>query len=160
MKSVETVWYRTPAVAMMVSVMAGLIPAPVRAQNMPSAMAPGMLGQGAMMCRTDEHVDGELAYLKTVLKITDAQGPQWNVFAETFRADREKRASLCRDVMQQAREMKSANLLDALTMVEGQLSERLDSLRAIKAALQPLYATLSKEQKKTADEVMKGGQIY
>ena len=160
MKSIETARFSTPAIAMVVSVMSGFNPAPARAQDMPSAINPGMMGRGAMMCRMDEHIDGELAYLKTVLKITDAQGPQWNVFAETFRADREKRASLCKETMEQAREMKSVSLLDALTMVEDQLSERLDSLRAIKAALQPLYASLSKEQKKTADEGMKGGQIY
>ncbi|HUB64475.1 MAG TPA: Spy/CpxP family protein refolding chaperone [Methylocella sp.] len=108
----------------------------------------------------DEHIDGDLAYLKTVLKITEAQTPQWNVFADAFRADREKRADLCKDAREQVRAMRSASLLDAMTMVEDQLAERLDSLRAMKAALQPLYTSLSKEQKKTADDVMRGGQNF
>ena len=41
-------------------------------------------------------------------------------------------------------------------MMEDQLAERLKSLRTIGASIQPLYSTLSKEQKKTADEIMKG----
>jgi hypothetical protein len=45
-------------------------------------------------------------------------------------------------------------------MAEDQLSQRLDSLRTMKAALQPLYASLGKEQKKTADQIMRGGQIF
>ncbi len=32
----------------------------------------------------------------------------------------------------------------------------LNSLRAIEAAVQPLYSVLSDEQKKTANEIMKG----
>jgi hypothetical protein len=32
-----------------------------------------------------ERVEARLAYIKTALKITDAQQPQWNVFADTLR---------------------------------------------------------------------------
>ncbi len=31
-----------------------------------------------------------IAYLETELKITETQTPQWNVFANTFRVDKEK----------------------------------------------------------------------
>jgi LTXXQ motif family protein len=84
-------------------------------------------------------------------KITEAQTPQWSVFAQAFSADREKRATLCRDAMDRAKEMRSASLLDTISMTEAQLAQRLDSLRSMKAALQPLYASLSKEQKKTIE---------
>jgi LTXXQ motif family protein len=76
-------------------------------------MYPGITGQGQMTCGMDQYVDGELAFLKTELKITEAQTPQWNVFAQAFSADRGKRASLCRDAMEQAKEVRSASLLDA-----------------------------------------------
>ena len=112
-------------------------------------------GRGAMMCRMDEHIDGQLAYLKTELKITDIQTPQWNIFAQAFRAETEKKAQLCREAMEQSRAGASANLLDSLKMTEDQMAKRLDSLRAIRAAVQPLYSILTKEQKKTADEIMK-----
>ncbi len=155
-----TAWMRASAIAAIMSLAAG--PGTAFAQEqatMGGQMPPGGQG-GPMMCGLNEHIDAELAYLKTVLKITETQAPQWNVFAEAFRADREKKESLCKDAMEQARAMKSASLIDSLTMVEDQLAERLESLRAMKAAVQPLYAILSKEQKKTADEMMKGGQNF
>jgi hypothetical protein len=160
MRSIVTARLWTPAVATIVSVIVGFGTAVALAQDMPGAMYPGMMGRGATTCRMDQYVDGQLAYLKTVLKITETQTPQWNVFADAFRADREKSALLCKEAMEQARAVKSASLLDSLTLVEDQLAERLDSLRALKAAMQPLYASLSKDQKKTADEVMKGGQNF
>jgi LTXXQ motif family protein len=112
-------------------------------------------GRGAMMCRMDEHIDGQLAYLKTELKITEIQSPQWNIFAQAFRAETEKKAQLCREAMEQARASASASLLDSLKTMEDQMARRLDSLRAMRAAVQPLYSILSREQKKTADEIMK-----
>ena len=128
--------------------------------NDPPAMSPGMAGQGPMTCQMDQYVDGQLAFLKTELKITEAQTPQWNVFAQAFSADREKRADLCRQAREQAKDLRTASLLDVITVAEDQLSQRLDSLRMMKAALQPLYASLGKEQKKTADQIMRGGQIF
>jgi hypothetical protein len=130
--------------------------------NDPPATNPGMAaGQGPVACGAmDQYVDGQLAFLKTELKITDAQLPQWNVFAQAFSADREKRADLCRQAREQAKDLRTASLLDVITVAEDQLSQRLDSLRIMKAALQPLYASLGKEQKKTADQIMRGGQIF
>jgi hypothetical protein len=136
-------------------IMAGLGIAAAQEQPYPGAMGAGMAGRGAMMCRMDEHIDGQLAYLKTELKITDIQLPQWNIFAQAFRAETEKKAQLCREAMEQARAEASAGLLDSLKMTEDQMAKRLDSLRAMRAAVQPLYSILTKEQKKTADEIMK-----
>ncbi|MGH6857926.1 MAG: Spy/CpxP family protein refolding chaperone, partial [Methylocella sp.] len=65
-----------------------------------------------------------------------------------------------KEAMGQAREMRSASLLDTVKMAEDQLALRLDSLRAMKVAIQPLYESLSRDQKKTADEILKGGQIF
>lgn len=148
------------AVAMVASLIAGFGAAIAQEQDVPEAMSPGMPGRQAMMCQMDEHIDGDLAYLKAELKISEAQTMQWNIFAQAFRAEREKRARHCREAMGQARETRSASLLDTVKMAEDQLALRLDSLRAMKVAIQPLYESLSREQKKTADEVMKGGQIF
>jgi len=52
--------------------------------------------------------------------------------------------------------MMSADLPERLNMMEQHMTLHLDSLRAIKAAVQPLYSVLSDEQKKTANEIMKG----
>ena len=45
-----------------------------------------MMGQGGMPMMA-EHIEGRLAFLKTELKITDAQLPLWNAFAQAMRDD-------------------------------------------------------------------------
>ena len=109
-----------------------------------------------MACRMDEHIDGQLAYIKAELKITEAQEPQWNVFAESFRDDKEKQAQACKAALEQRRFMMSANLPKSMKMMENNLAEKLESLRSMEASVEALYATLSMAQKKTADEIMKG----
>ena len=127
------------------------------AQEMRGArsMHPGSAEQG-MMCRVDEHIDGQLGYIKAELRVTEAQTPQWNVFADAFRSDKENQALACKTAQEQARSMASAPLPDSMKMMADRLTARLESLRAMQAAIAPLYASLSKEQKKMADEIMKG----
>jgi Spy/CpxP family protein refolding chaperone len=116
---------------------------------------PGFTEQPAL-CRVDEHVDGQLGYIKAELKITEAQTAQWNVFADAFRADKEKQAQTCKTVQEQMRSMASAPLPDSMKIMADRLSARLESIRAMYAAIGPLYGSLSQEQKKKADEIMKG----
>ena len=73
---------------------------------------PGFTEQPAL-CRVDEHVDGQLGYIKAELEITEAQTAQWNVFADAFRADKEKQAQTCKTVQEQMRSMASAPLPDS-----------------------------------------------
>lgn len=107
-------------------------------------------------CRMNEHVDGQLGYIQAELKISEAQIPQWNVFAGAFRADKEKQARLCAMAQEQARSMATAPLPDSMGMMADRLTARLESIRTMQAAIAPLYASLSAEQKKKADEIMKG----
>jgi hypothetical protein len=41
-------------------------------------------------------------------------------------------------------------------MMADRLAAKIESIRAMQAAIGPLYAMLSQEQKKKADEIMKG----
>jgi LTXXQ motif family protein len=159
MSSIVRARLSLPVVAAILSLFAGSGAANAQGRDAPAAY-PGMNQRGAMNCRMDEYVDGDLAFLKAELKITEAQMPQWNVFAQAFRSERQKTASLCKEAMAQAKEMRSASLPDTLKMAEDQLSGRLDSLREMKAAVDPLYSSLSSEQKKIADQIMRGGQIF
>ena len=45
---------------------------------------------------------------------------------------------------------------DKLAPREKMMTGRLDALRKLKAAVDPLYAALTAEQKKTADEMLMG----
>ena len=50
----------------------------------------------------------------------------------------------------------AATLPDKLAGRETMLAARLEALRRLKAAVDPLYAALTADQKKTADEIMLG----
>jgi LTXXQ motif family protein len=119
---------------------------------------PGAVAAGAgMACAADQHIDGQLAFIKAELKVTDEQMPSWNVFANTFRANKEKQAATCAQTLKQMRAMQSANLLDSMKVMETRLADQLESLRAMDAAIRPLYESLSPEQRKKADQILRGG---
>ena len=126
------------------------------AQDTGMAVPAGSAAGQGMVCRAFEHIDGQLGFIKAELKITAAQEPQWNVFANMFRADKERQARACRTAQEQSRSLMSASLPESMRMKADRLAEQLDSLRALEAAVQPLYSILTKEQKKTADEILKG----
>lgn len=111
-----------------------------------------MMG-GRMMEMMAAHIDGWLAFLKTELKITDAQSAQWNAFADALRANvkgmQDMRAS-----MMEKRDQPAA-LPDRLALLEKMLSAHLDAVHRLKAAADPLYASFSDEQKETAEEVLR-----
>ncbi len=108
-----------------------------------------------MLCGVTEHVEGRLAYLKAELKLTDAQQGAWNTFADAYRATTQKTAKVCAE-MDAAGPDHSMHkgVLGHLTMMEHHMSAHLDSVRGLKAAIEPLFAVLTEDHKKTADHVM------
>jgi hypothetical protein len=115
-------------------------------------MMHGMMAQHGAMGMPFEHVDGRLAFLKTELKITDAQVPQWEKFAQSVR-------SVAQSVKGMMPQMMSGgghptNAPARLDGYEKMLTLRLDAVRTVRAAFDPLYAALTDEQKKVADELL------
>jgi hypothetical protein len=96
-----------------------------------------------------EHVEGRIAFLKTELKITDAQLPQWNAFADALRASSGRMHSAMQTMRGGMKDDFSARLDGMVTM----MSARLDGLKVTAAAAKSLYAVLDDAQKKTADEL-------
>lgn len=145
-----------------------------------------------MMDMMASHVDDRLASLKTELKITDAQMPQWNSFADALRSSAKSMETMHHEMMQShagrskavwggdksypdmgaikktaagpaqesasesASESVGTGLPAKLAMHEKMAAEHLSHLQAIKAALDPLYASFSDEQKKVVDGLMVG----
>jgi hypothetical protein len=105
----------------------------------------GMMMQGMMNLR---HVEGQLAFYKTELHITDAQAGPWDVFADALRAAA-ARSPAAGAGMMTAPVPAPEQMEQRIAM----MSSRLDSMRPVVAALKGLYAVLSDEQKKMADEV-------
>ena len=117
-------------------------------------MGRGMMGGGMMSDMPLKHVEGRLAFLKTELKITPAQEPQWTKFADVVRSTA-KNAQAAKPPMMQGG-MKPSTAPDRLGHYEKTLAARLETVRALKAAVDPLYASLSDDQKKVADELLMG----
>ncbi len=109
-----------------------------------------MAGNAAVMA---DHVEGRLAYLKTELKITEAQTAQWSKFADAMRAT----AGLMTGMYQTMMQGSLPDTLPArLDLHQTMLSSHLEALKDLRAALDPLYASFSDEQKKLADQLMPG----
>jgi hypothetical protein len=111
----------------------------------------GMMRQSGDGMETIDRVEGRIAFLRTELKITDAQAPAWNAFADALRANAKALGELRTSMMSQAG---SEPLVDRLTWQEKWLSARLEATRAMKSALTNLVGSFSDEQKKTADELL------
>lgn len=106
--------------------------------------------QGGMGMATIDRVEGRIAFLRTELKITDAQNAAWNAFADALRTNAKSLGEVRSSMMAGAQQ----NLVDRLALQEKWLAARLEGTRAIKAALANLVGTLADDQKKTADVLL------
>jgi len=109
-----------------------------------------MMGQNGMPMMA-KHMEGRLAFLKAELKITDAQLPLWNAFAQGMRDNATAMQAMPDAMMGMS---KAATLPDKLTERETMLTARIEAVRKLKGAVDPLCAALDANQKKTADEIM------
>jgi hypothetical protein len=108
-----------------------------------------------------ERIEARLAYLKTALKITDAQQPQWEAFASTLRKhaqEMDQRIKAHRAQMAQARHDRKATAIERLERRQAGLAAASARLNDTLAAAKPLYAALSPDQQKVADELLGSGR--
>lgn len=98
-----------------------------------------------------ERVEGRIAFLRTELKVTEAQGELWEAVAGALRANAASSKGMMTEMMQSDG---SKTFPQRLTDRERMLSARLDGLRRLKAAVEPFYASLDEIQKAAADELL------
>jgi hypothetical protein len=122
-------------------------PDATRAQTQDRARAPRL---------PSERIEARLAYIKTALKITPAQEPQWNTLANVLRAQ-------ARVMDSEITARRAETPATSLTAIE-RLERRQKFLTAAAArtndvlnAAKPLYASLNDDQKKIADELLDRG---
>ncbi len=106
---------------------------------------------GPMGMMAPERIEGRIAFLRTELKINEAQQPQWAAFAETLRGNA-KATMETRKTMMQPKPQLSAP--DSAEHEVHMLSARLEGLKATATATRALYAILTDPQKKAADELL------
>jgi hypothetical protein len=111
-----------------------------------------MWGRGAQGRGPDwmlERIEGHLAFMKTEIKVTDAQTAAWNKLADTVRTAAKHHNDRMRAVF--AQEPKTLpERLDAQAQF---MSVRLEEIKTIKVALKGLYDVLSEDQRKEADDM-------
>jgi chromosome segregation ATPase len=106
------------------------------------AMGPGMVDM-------TERFDGRLAFLRSELRITDAQATTWDAFADALRTSR-KHLLEARQQLGQA----YSSSTDRLEKYEQHLSARLEALKLARASFAKLHGSLDETQKRTADELV------
>ena len=130
--------------------------------NMPMLNIVNMMGMMSMMgggpagMATIDRIEGRIAFLRTELKITDAQTNAWNSFADALRTNAKKLGEVRTSMMSHmgAAQQQPPALTERLNLQEQWLIARLEETRAMKSALTNLYAVLTEDQRKTANELL------
>jgi len=133
----------------------------------PAAQAPAPAAQPHRMhhrALPGERIDARLAYLKTALKITPAQEKQWNALAAVLRRQAQdmdakiQEHRQAREAQGQAQTQRTPpSAIERLERRQQMLSDAAKRNNAILTAAKPLYASLSTDQKQTADELLAHG---
>ncbi len=108
-----------------------------------------------------ERLDARLAYLKTALKITPAQEPQWNALADVMRKQaHDMDARMEQRHAQPQPGAQSATAIDRLQQRQQFLSDAAARTSDLLNVAKPLYASFTPDQKKIADEMLSGGHRH
>lgn len=127
-------------------------------------VGPGMMGMMRMMgdcpmmgmmmgADTSAFAEGRIAFLKAELAITDAQKAAWETYAAALKKNLEGMQAMRQTMLKLMEAKTPVERLDAhIAAMDG----RLASLKEVKPALAALYAELSDDQKKKADQILTG----
>jgi len=110
----------------------------------------GMLGRNGA---APSFAEGRVAFIKAELAITDAQSSVWDAYAAALRKNLESMQSMRKTMMGAA---SPGSPVERLDLHISTMESRLQSLKEVKPALAALYAALSEDQKKKADELLTG----
>jgi hypothetical protein len=126
-------------------------------------MGQGPMGPGGMLSMMNmmmgaqpgsEHAEGRIAFIKAELKITEAQMPQWNAFAEAVRGNVGSMAEMRKSMM--AGQGGVSTLPVRLALEDKLVTAHLAALKKTEEALGQLYRMLTDDQKKVADTIVLG----
>ena len=114
-------------------------------------MGPGMQG---MMMGSGPIMEGGLAYQKAELGIAEDQTAAWDNYAAAFKARGTAMQGMHADMMQA---MQTGSAMARMDAHIKSMEAMVESLKALKPATEALYAVLTDEQKKKADQLLGGG---
>ena len=122
-----------------------------------SASGPAKRVAERAFARPGERVEARLAYIKTALKIADAQQPQWDAYAQLVRKnaqDMDQRFQARRSGAPGRETRQRPNAIERLEKAQSFHAAAITRLNQLLAVEKPLYAALSPEQQKVADVVL------
>ena len=117
-----------------------------------TAMPMGCMAGSGMPMAAD--IERRIGSLRTELKIVSAQAGAWSAFADVLRANARRAGPVHAAMMSGSGGAAPLSLERRLDLHDQALATSLSNLRALKPALVRLYATLSAEQKATADRLL------
>jgi hypothetical protein len=125
------------------------------AQSTVAAEAAAPTRAGAMSATTngtkaDVKVERHIKDLRASLKITPAEEPRWDAVAQTMR---ETAGELDAVIGKRQAIMKTATAVEDLNAYEAIARSHADGVKRLSEAFAPLYAEMSVDQKKVADDV-------
>lgn len=114
------------------------------------------MGSGQDGMATIDRVEGRIAFLRTELKITDAQADAWSAFADALRENAKKLGEVRASMMSKSgdAEQQASTIAGRLDRQEKWLLARLEGTRTIKFTFTKLDETLSDDQKTTANDLL------
>jgi hypothetical protein len=114
----------------------------------------GMMGNCPMMGGSNpSYAEGRIAFLKAELSITDQQKDAWDAYAAAVKKNLVGMQNM-REMMMKVMQTKSP--VERLNAHIAAMESRVAALNELKPSLANLYAALSDEQKKKADELLIG----
>ena len=126
------------------------------AQSTVAAEAAAPSRAGAMSATTtanakaDVKVERHIKDLRAKLKITSTEEPQWDAVAQTMR---ETAGELDAAIAKRQAIMKTATAVEDLNAYEAIARSHADGVKRLSEAFAPLYAEMSVDQKKMADDI-------
>lgn len=122
------------------------------AQTAAAPAQPASPAMGAPAAQHRQHVEERIAFLHSTLKITPAQEPQWKTFADQMRSNSETMAEL---FMRRTQSDATRNALDDMKQYAQIAQTHADDMQKLVTAFEPLYNSLSPEQKTIADQTFR-----
>ncbi|EDZ98738.1 conserved hypothetical protein [Burkholderia sp. H160] len=122
------------------------------AQTAAPAAAPDTTASAARAGH-ERNVEDRIAYLHSQLKITPAQETQWKAFADVMRSN----GDTMRQLFEQRKAATNVSALDDMKQYATIAQAHADGMKKLVDAFDPLYSSLSPEQKKLADATFHQG---
>ena len=127
--------------------------APATTPPPPGNTTSPMAGHPVAGKNAEERVENRIKELHAQLRITPAEEPQWNQFADVMR---ENAREMDQTLMQRAQQFSTMNAVQNLQSYAQLAEEHAQRVQKLVPAFENLYNAMPEQQKQIADQVFRG----